>query len=212
MTNVHIYFLLDRSGSMSSIAEDVVGGFNSFLAAQNAEATDGTLMTLVQFDTGGFDVLADAVPLPEMVPLTAATFVPRGGTPLYDALGMTIAQATARATQLAAADAPREDIVFVSFTDGLENSSVEYDRAKVFALVKARQDDGWTFVFMGANQDAYAEGAAIGHDPRSTCSWDADGDGVAHAMETLSAATARRRGHVRRHEPLDRGDFFGEEQ
>src|SRR5688500_9013338 len=120
--STHIGFVLDRSGSMATIAEDVVGGFNTFLADQQADGNDA-VMTLVQFDSQDpFEVLADAVPVAEMVPLTAATFVPRGGTPLFDALSRAITHVTARQATLAELDVPLEDILVVAFTDGQENS------------------------------------------------------------------------------------------
>ena len=82
MTNVarklHIYFLLDRSGSMESMADDVVGGFNGFLATQQADGHDAVL-TLVQFDSQDpHEVLVDAVPIAEVRPLDPARFQPRG--------------------------------------------------------------------------------------------------------------------------------------
>ncbi|MCX6524746.1 MAG: hypothetical protein NTX58_08280, partial [Actinobacteria bacterium] len=96
---VHIYVLLDRSGSMQSIASDVVGGFNRLLADQQADGADAR-MTLVQFDSNDpQEVIADAIPIAEMVGLDASNFVPRGGTPLLDATGRLMATATARVAQ-----------------------------------------------------------------------------------------------------------------
>jgi hypothetical protein len=142
---LHICFLLDRSGSMHSIANDVVGGFNGFLAAQQADGADA-LMTLVQFDSQDpHEVLVDAAAIGEVRPLTTATFQPRGGTPLYDAMGRTIADATIRSERLGADDGAREEILFVTFTDGEENQSVEYTRDMVLELIGKREADGWTF-------------------------------------------------------------------
>src|SRR5688572_16921432 len=111
----HICFVLDRSGSMASIADDVVGGYNTFLADQQADGKDA-VMTLVQSDTQDpFEVMADAVPIAEMVPLTPATFVPRSGTPLLDALGRAIAHVAAREAKLAELHAAPEDVLVVAF-------------------------------------------------------------------------------------------------
>ena len=94
---IDVVVVLDRSGSMDSIASDVVGGFNSFVAEQAADGADA-LMTLIQFDSGdAHEVLASAAPITEIARLTSTTFVPRGGTPLYDAMGHAIADATIRA-------------------------------------------------------------------------------------------------------------------
>jgi hypothetical protein len=205
---VHLYFILDRSGSMDAIRDDVVGGFNSFVAQQAAEPGE-CLMTLVQFDSQDpYEVLFDARPLLDIPPLTPATFQPRGSTPLYDAMGRAIANATIRAEQHAAAGELDEDILFVTFTDGLENASREYDREKVFAAVKTREERGWTFVFLGANQDSYAAGHALGYDPRSVQNFTADGEGTRAAWLSLGRATSSRRQKLATSMPIDKGDFF----
>ena len=83
----HITVILDRSGSMEAIRNDTIGGFNSFLAAQKAETGFATL-TLVQFDTqNAYEVIQDFRNIKEVPELTRTTFVPRAGTPLYDAMG-----------------------------------------------------------------------------------------------------------------------------
>ena len=205
---VHVHFVLDRSGSMDAIRSDVIGGFNSFLREQQA-AGGACVMTLVQFDDQDpYEVIADAVPIAEMAPLSEATFVPRGTTPLYDAMGHAIANATIRAERRdAAGDAP-EDVLFVTFTDGLENASREYDRAKVFDLVKRREERGWTFAYLGANQDAYAEGGKMGVAQGSAQAWAASPAGTAAAFDDLSKATAAYRAKAPEARKADRGGFF----
>jgi hypothetical protein len=205
---VHIYFLLDRSGSMESIRGDVIGGFNAFLAEQQQTAGE-CVMTLAQFDTQGpLEVLTDALPISRMRPLSAATFIPRAGTPLYDAMGHCIANATIRVELRDANDEPAEDILFVTFTDGQENSSREYDRQQIFSLVKTREDRGWTFVYLGANQDAYDEGGKVGYAAGSSQPYLADADGTAVAFRSMSQAAAgfRDKGTARRR--AENADFF----
>jgi Mg-chelatase subunit ChlD len=205
---VHIYFLLDRSGSMASIASDVIGGFNSFLADQKADGADAT-MTLVQFDSQDpHEVLSAAAPIGEVRDLSPATFLPRGGTPLYDAMGHVIADATIRAEQLAARRDRAEEILMVTFTDGEENQSVEYDRQKIFDLIKKREEAGWTFAYLGANQDSYAEAGRIGLSAGGTQNFKADAAGTAVAYASLSGAVATRRRKLRTGERFDRGDLF----
>lgn len=205
---LHIYFLLDRSGSMQSIASDVVGGFNGFLAAQKADGADA-VMTLVQFDSQDpHEVLTEATTIADVRDLTAATFMPRGGTPLYDAMGHTIADATIRAEQRRAADLPAEEILFVTFTDGEENQSVEYTRDKIFELVKKREADGWGFAYLGANQDAYAEGGKVGYAAGSTQNFAPDAAGSAAVFASLSGAVVKRRQKMRAGAQYDRADLF----
>ena len=207
-TNLHIYFVLDRSGSMQSMASDVVGGFNSFLSTQKADGPDA-VMSVIQFDTeDAHEVLADGVPIADVRDLSGATFVPRGGTPLYDAMGHAIADATIRAEQRRATGQKAEEILFVTFTDGEENSSREYDRASLFELVKKREADGWTFAYLGANQDSYEEGQKVGYAPGNTQNFAADAAGSSAAFASLSTSVARRRGKIRTGEAYDKADLF----
>src|SRR5262245_63093084 len=114
---VHVSFLLDRSGSMSAIRDDVIGGFNQFLREQQGRSGE-CRMTLVQFDTQApFEILADAARVHEVPPLDAGRYEPRSGTPLLDALGCLLDHAERRAR------GRDEDPVVVVFTDGEENSS-----------------------------------------------------------------------------------------
>ena len=205
---VHLYVLLDRSGSMAAMADDVIGGFNQLLAEQQADGHDAR-MTLVQFDTlDPQEVIADAVPIAEMVPLDATTFEPRGGTPLLDATGMLLGRAASRAAQRAQAGLPAEEILVVSITDGHENASREFTLAAVRQLIEAHTAAGWSFVFLGAALDVYGEAGDLGYDPRAVQSWAADGQGSAMAFASLSRSTAAKRARVRQHMDVDKGDFF----
>jgi len=207
-TNLHIYFVLDRSGSMASIATDVIGGFNSFLAAQRAEGSEA-LMTLIQFDsTDPYEVLANATPLAEIPDLGPGTFLPRGGTPLYDAMGHAIADATIRNERLVAEGGAAEEVLCIFFTDGEENQSREYDQRSIAALVSKREAEGWTFVYMGANQDAYAEGGKVAMRQANTANFIADEEGAALAFSDLSNSVSRKMVMMRMSAPTDNLDFF----
>ncbi len=205
---VHLYVLLDRSGSMASIVDDVIGGFNRLLSDQQADGPDAR-MTLVQFDTEDpHDVAADAVPVWEMTPLDASTFVPRGGTPLLDATGLLLTRANQRAQQLADAGETAEEIVIVSVTDGHENASRELSLQAVRRMVDERTRDGWTFVFLSAALDVYGEAGGLGYDGRSSQAFAASPAGTAMAFQSVSTSTRNLRGKVRRREQFDNGDFF----
>ena len=153
-----ITIVLDRSGSMESTKSDAIGGFNNFLAEQR-KLPGRTAVTLVQFDDQ-YEPVYEGRPLDDAPELTDKTFVPRGGTALLDAIGQTIVRTDQR---FAKQDNPAELVIFVIITDGQENSSVEYDRAKVFKMIRSHEKEhNWKFIFMGTNQDAIAEAGAMG--------------------------------------------------
>jgi len=200
----HIYFLLDRSGSMQSLATDVVGGFNAFVKEQTADGPDA-LITLVQFDSQEpHEVVLAAQPLPSAPSLTLETYRPRGGTPLYDAMAQLITDATIRAEEKGG----REVIIFVTFTDGHENASEQYTKQQIFDLVRNRESRGWTFVYLGANQDSYAEGGGAGFRNASVQDFEASADGVTAAFASLSKGMMKERGKIRTMQERDNTDFF----
>lgn len=204
----HLYVLLDRSGSMQSIADDVIGGFNRLLADQQAQGPDARV-TLIQFDgEDPQEVLADAVPIMDVDPLSPETFVPRGNTPLLDATARLLARAARRAKIIADTGGTTETIVVVSITDGHENASREMRLADVRRMIEERKRDGWTFVFLSAADDVYGEAGGLGYDDRSSQAFEASAPGVDLAFSTLSRATTNRREKIRRSEKFDADDFF----
>ncbi len=155
-----ITILLDRSGSMESVKADTIGGFNRFLADQQAIPGEATL-TLVQFDTVGYDV-SGPWSLAQTAPLTPASFLPRGGTPLIDAMHRVITDTGARLKSLPPHARPGA-VVLVIITDGEENSSHKHTREEVFGMLTHQQTKyGWHVLYLGANQDAIQEAAKIG--------------------------------------------------
>jgi len=181
-TATHFYFLLDRSGSMSHLRDDVIGGINTYVREQQVDADLGSLFTLVQFDgPDAHQCTVDAKSIHDVEPLTRADYVPRGMTPLYDAIGRLIA----RAEQGAA-----EKRVIIVFTDGQENASREHSMQTVKKLIDAKKDEGWAFVFLGANVDAFAEGGNVGIARGATQNWHADSGGVHKAFSSLSKASS----------------------
>lgn len=207
-SHLHLYVLLDRSGSMASMATDVIGGFNHLVAEQQADGPDARI-TLVQFDgQDPQETVAEAVPLLEVAPLTAETFVPRGATPLLDATGLLLGRAVDRAAQLAANGEQPEAVVFATITDGFENASREFTLAAVNAMVEKQKAADWSFVYIGADPSSYHEAGGIGVDARSTKGFAASPSGAQDAFSTLSRATAERRRKIRANEDYDAQDFF----
>ena len=181
---VHVSFLIDRSGSMQGLVEDVVGGFNAFLSTQKSETGDCT-MTLVQFDNQNpFEVLHDATPISQVPDLTRNQYQPRGMTPLLDALGDLVTSVDGRLTGLGTS----EDQIVVVFSDGMENASRRWTRPTLFEAIEARKAAGWTFVYLGANQDSYEEAGRIGFDDTNVQNFRGDGAGTRHAMRSVDRA------------------------
>ena len=204
-----LWFLLDRSGSMSALTQDVIGGFNTFVAEQAREPGSAHL-TLVQFDSQDpFEVIHDAARIEDIPRLTTETYRPRGSTPLLDAVGDLTEHADQRIEARSRDDQPAEDQLVVIFSDGLENSSSKYSRARVAELISRRQEAGWEFVFMGANQDSYLEAGRIGVSQESISNFDASAAGTAAAFQSISRAASEYRGKTRMERTRDSGTFFG---
>lgn len=212
MTQTHIYILLDRSGSMADIAGDVIGGFNTFIQEQANNGTDARV-TLVQFDSGDpQEFIATGVPISELVPLTRETFQPRGGTPLLDATGKLIGHATLDEQDRAAAGLEREDIVFVTITDGEENASREYDLTRVKNLIAHCEERDWTFVFLSAALDAYQDPDRMGMKMGNVQAFDASGKGANLAFSSLSKNMSTMREKRRRGMSIKQDDFFEDKE
>lgn len=153
----HLYFLLDRSGSMQSIKTDTEGGFAAFIEEQRAAAGE-CRVTLAQFDDH-YDVVYGGRPVADVPPLDLR---PRGRTALLDAIGRLVTDA---GTALAALPEERRPgtVIVAIMTDGLENASREWTHPAVKALVEQQTTQwGWQFLYLGADQDAIEVGASLG--------------------------------------------------
>ena len=180
-----ISIVLDRSGSMHEIADDTIGSFNAFVADQG-KAPGEVRLSLVLFDHE-YDRVYDAVPLASVPPLTPQTYQPRGNTALLDAIGRTILATGRRLERMAEPDRP-ERVIFVILTDGHENSSREFTRDKVFAMISHQRDVyRWHFEFLGANQDAISTAGAIGIPAADSLTFGANPAGVARSGAAVSA-------------------------
>ncbi len=205
---VHIWFLLDRSGSMSHLQAAVVDGFNDFVDEhRNAEAR--TRLTLVQFDgEDPYEVLVDGKRLDQVRPLRHGQYQPRGMTPLYDAMGSLIDAAELRISDRDSRGKVAEDQLVVVFTDGMENASSRWDRTEIFARIAEKKAEGWTFVYLGANQDSYGVGADLGVADGSVSNWSPTPSGYLAASASVSRATASYRTKARYARLADAGEFF----
>lgn len=200
-----ITIVLDRSGSMQSVASDTIGGFNKYLADQQAAPGEAS-MTLVQFDHE-YEFVHKAKGIKDIPPLTSETFVPRGNTALLDAIGRTIIDTGARLGQIDEAKRPGV-VIFVIITDGMENASREFTRDKVFEQIKHQTENyKWNFIFLGANQDAIAVGASYGVSGAASMTYASNPRGTKAAFAALSASNARTRsGGINTFTQKDRDD------
>lgn len=177
-------FVIDRSGSMSPLTDDTIGGFNTVLEDNKKE--DGTAdVTLVLFDHE-FIKSVDHIDIQEVSPLNRSTYVPRGMTALLDAVGMTVSEEIARQAVLADDEKPEKTIVTI-ITDGQENASKEWSYQKVKNLLSTVQDESkWVVSFLGANIDAAKEAESIGIRASMAANYVADGTGVGVAYSSVS--------------------------
>lgn len=168
--------IIDRSGSMGSVRDETISGFNVFLKEQQ-ELPGRALLTMVQFDDQ-YELVHNAVDIKEVPPLNEDTYVPRGMTALLDAVGKTINNVGDRLRSIPEPKRPK-NIIFFIITDGYENSSREFNRSKIKEMIAHQEDKySWNFSFMGANMDAFEEGASLGINARMCCNFDADSKGA----------------------------------
>ncbi len=182
----HLSVILDRTGSMDSIRDDTIGGFNAFLEAQKALPGTATL-TLVQFDSQDpYEVIHDFRPLWEVPALRRSTFVPRAATPLLDALGRGINDLDQRLGQLCE-DAKPARVVLVVITDGEENASREFSRAQIQQMINHKQEhSGWQILFLSADLGAIQEALDRGVCESRVLAFDKNAEGVREAWASSS--------------------------
>lgn len=183
----HLAVILDRTGSMESIRDDTIGGFNAFLNEQKAEPGSASL-TLVQFDSQDpYEVIHRFKDIKEVPELTRETFVPRATTPLLDALGRGINDLEHSLSEMEE-DARPKRVVMVIITDGQENASREFNKGQIQKMIKEKQEKlDWQFVFLSADLDAIRDAVNSGIRPQSAMAFSKDAQGTAAAWSSASA-------------------------
>jgi uncharacterized protein YegL len=167
-----IGIVLDRSGSMDSMAKEAIGGINAFLESQ-AKLPGEARLTLVLFDHEYLEVHAGR-PIKEVPALTAETYVPRGTTALLDAIGRTVKTIGERLDKTPEGDRPAKVIIAI-LTDGLENASKEFKSKQIREMIEHQKAKyAWEFIYLAANQDAIAVGETFGISADSAVTFDAD--------------------------------------
>ena len=179
-----IVFILDRSGSMSGLEADTIGGYNSLIEKQKKEAGEAYISTLLFDDE--CEVLHDRVSLSKVKPMTEEEYYVRGCTALLDALGGAIHHMGNVHKYAREEDRP-EKTLFIITTDGQENSSRKYDYKKVKHMVERQKEKfGWEFLFLGANIDAIAEAGRFGIQADRAVNFHCDEKGTAINYKALS--------------------------
>lgn len=171
-----LVFILDRSGSMSGLESDTIGGFNSLIEKQKKQEGECYVSTLL-FDNET-EVIHDRVKLSEIKPMTDEDYYVRGCTALVDALGGAIKHIGNIHKYAKPEDVPQHTM-FVITTDGMENASYRYTADKVKAMIERQKEKyGWEFLFIGANIDAVETAKDYGIAPNRAVNYNADGVGT----------------------------------
>ena len=171
-----IVFILDRSGSMSGLEKDTIGGYNSLIEKQKKEEGEALISTIL-FD-GQVEVLHDRIPLAKIEPITDKEYYVRGSTALLDAIGGAIHHIGNIHKYAREEDVP-EKTLFIITTDGMENSSREYTYDKVKKMVeKKKEKNHWEFIFLGANIDAVSVANQFGVDKSRAVRYECDEAGT----------------------------------
>lgn len=181
-TSVNV--IIDRSGSMGSLTNDTIGGFNTFVAEQKNIPGDVSF-TLCLFNDH-YHLVHDSVQLASVPDLNVKTYRASGGTALLDALGTTINNVGAKLAAMPEEERPSK-VIFLIITDGEENASHEYKLEQIKSMVTHQSDKyNWEFVFMGANIDAISAGTSLGISAANSVNYSASSIGTKSLYSNVS--------------------------
>jgi len=208
--STYLQFIIDRSGSMHEKETDVIGGFNAFVEEQKKDHTE-CRVGMVQFNGGLLESFSD-VALPFVAPLTHASYVTSGSTALLDAMGATIQRLGTRLAALPESERPR-NVVVITMTDGEENCSREYRIERIREMIKHQTEKyNWTFVFIGADIDAFTIGRGLGISLQNVAKGQNTSKGIHAYYQATSHAVLRSRGIAAKGEMLRAQAFFTDDE
>jgi len=185
MRKTNLIFIIDSSGSMSSLQNDTIGGFNGLIEEHRRSETP-TVVTTVTFDSVPH-VLYDGVDVMEAPLLTQETYRPGGFTAFLDAVGETIELVQNRTDNTPAENRPDQTLCVI-ITDGQENRSQKYTKPQIKQMIHHQENGhGWKFMFLGANMDAVAEATSYGIGTAAT--YTASEVGTRTVFDTLVCAS-----------------------
>ena len=182
----HVIFILDDSYSMLPHAAATINGFNEYLAGQVADSKRDNIPTkasLYKFNGSNVIAVFKKQKVKKVEPLSSKTYNPRGGTNLLDAIGTVMEEINDDLSSTRKRD--RESVIICVLTDGEENASRQFNNAKIKGMVEAAEGKNWTFMFLGANIDAFDVGGAWGMRTENTIQY-----GMSNISETIATASA----------------------
>ena len=181
---VELVFILDKSGSMSGLESDTIGGYNAMLKKQQEEQGE-VIVTTVLFDDN-YELLHDRINIKGIRPITEKDYFVGGCTALLDAMGKTIHK-IGNAQRHTDEEHRADKVMFVITTDGMENASHEYTNEKIKNMVEMQKEKyGWEFIFLGANIDAISTAARFGIESDRAANYNADGEGTRLNYEAVN--------------------------
>lgn len=177
-------FILDRSGSMSGLEADTIGGYNSLLEKQRKEVGDATVTTVLFDDK--YEMIHDHAAISKVKDITNKEYFARGSTALLDAVGKTINHVGNRHKNALDNEVPGKTMVVI-ITDGYENASREYALPQIKQMIERQKEKyGWEFLFLGANIDAVSTAAGFGISPDRAVTYEADAKGTRMNFDAVS--------------------------
>lgn len=180
-----VVFILDRSGSMSGLEADTIGGFNSMIEKQKKEEGEAFISTVLFDDRT--EVIYDRVDVNKIEPMTDNQYYVRGCTALLDAIGGAVHHISNVHKYAREEDRP-EKTLFIITTDGMENASRQYSYNKVKEMIEKKKENGWEFLFLGANIDAIEVAGKFGISADRAINYECDREGTRLNYQVLGNA------------------------
>ena len=189
-----LLMILDMFGSMYSLRDDTIGGYNSLIEEQKKEEGSAIVTTVLFND--GYSVVHDRVDINDVKPMTSADYVPQGTTAMLDAVGKAITSIGQKLSEMPEEQRPSKVMVTI-ITDGYENASREYSWDVIKAMIKEQREKySWIFTFIGADIDTMAVSNNLGIDSRLSKSYTKSVDGSNSVYKSVSKAMKRVRASV----------------
>ena len=182
---MHVGFVLDETGSMMGVKQQTISGFNEYIdTLKHGENSKLVKFTLTKFNSEKVEVVHDSAQLDSVQHLTDETYYPLAMTPLYDAIGCSIRSLECKVDAKA-------NVLIVIQTDGHENASKEFTHDSISSLIAEKKAKGWTFVFLGADQDAWLTSESLGIPKGNSLSYNSsDTRGAFQEVATASVSYA----------------------